>query len=70
MAIALLQEAKAEKERLAEFEKEYSRLSPWNGGDNREEHNRFWIKWPRIPKKSVINNNIKMARRLLLDEYM
>ena len=70
MAIALLQEAKAEKERLAEFEDELSKVPrrPTCEADY-EKRDRFWDKWPRIPKKSVINDNIKMARRLLLGEY-
>lgn len=68
MAIALLQEAKAEKENLAEYEKAYANLptdsNHWN------EYAKLLEKYPRIPKKSVINDNIKMARRLLLGEYM
>lgn len=71
MAIALLQEAKEEKERLAQYNKEYSKLSFYGSPDyDPEENRRFWKKWSRVPKKSVINDNIKMARRLLLGERM
>lgn len=72
MAIALLQEAKVEKERLAEYNKEYSKISHYGSPDyDPEREQKFWSKWwTRIPKKSVINDNIKMARRLLLGEYV
>lgn len=74
MAIALIQEAKEEKERLVNYEKEYAEA--WKldreitDGDRWKNRNKVFNKYPRTPKKSVVNDNLKMARRLLVDEYM
>lgn len=70
MAIALLQEAKKQKELLEEFESDSEDLPAYGDPDRPVAVEAFYRKWRKIPKKSVINDNIKMARRLLLDEYM
>lgn len=70
MAIALLQEAKTEKENLEIYNREYKRIPKYGDPGHWEAWDRLLKKFPRTPKKSVINDNIKMARRLLLDEYM
>ncbi len=70
MAIALLQEAKTEKNNLEIYNREYDRIPQYGAPGHWDALNRLLTKFPRTPKKSVINDNIKMARRLLLDEYM
>ena len=75
MAINLLQEAQEEKERLKEYELDHAVLG--TSMTNEEHHEafcKFYEKWhgrhSKPPKKQHINDNIKMARRLLLDEYV
>ena len=70
MAIALLEEAKEEKARLAKYEKDYSNIPKYGAPGYWEAWDKMIKKYPRTPKKSVINDNIKMARRILVGEYM
>jgi len=70
IAITLLQEAKEEKALLKEYEKDNAKLPKYGEPGYWEACNKLFKKYPRTPKKSVINDNVKMARRLLLDEYM
>lgn len=70
IAIALLQEAREEKLLLERYEKDQAKLPGWRDPGRVEAVNRFYDKYPRAPKKSIINDNIKMARRLLLGEYV
>lgn len=64
MAIALLQGAINERNRLQEHDEEIAKCQTW------EEECRVYEKYKRIPKKSLINDNLKMARRLILESYM
>ena len=68
MALALIREAKEEKKRLEAMEKEIDKLPLTAGYWNR----RYEIeaRYKPTPHKSVINDNIKTARRLLALEYM
>ena len=68
-AIGLLREAQEEKIRLAKYEKEYKGLPSYGDPDYSDKANKFWSKWTTIPKKSVIKDNLKMARRLILKEF-
>lgn len=68
MALALIQEAKEERKRLEAMEKEIDKIP---SGPN------YWAIWCEIerrytptPRKSVVNDNLKIARRLLAREYM
>ena len=70
MAIALLQEAKGEKKNLDSFNREIKNIPDYGEPGHWDELDKILKKYPRTPKKSVINDNIKMARRLLLDEYI
>lgn len=70
MAIALLEEAKKEKENLEIYNRELKKIPRYGEPGHWEAYDRLLTKFPRTPKKSVINDNIKMARRLLLGEYM
>lgn len=70
IAIALLCEAAEQKKSVEEHERDYKEfLKSSNYGDADKMHE-FCRKWPTTPCKSVVNDNIKMARRLLLKEYI
>ena len=64
MALELIREAQEEKKRLEAFNKEYSKASGW------DEISKIYNKYSPTPKKSVINDNLKMARRILKGEYV
>lgn len=71
MAIALLEEAKEEKKRLEQFKKAEANLPKYGDPDYHAiDWQVFYRKWTPLPKKSIVNDNIKMARRLLLSERM
>lgn len=67
-AIALIQEAETEKKRLEAMEKEIDKIP--RGNDYWK--NRFEIerRYSPLPRKSVVNDDLKIARRLLALEYM
>jgi hypothetical protein len=70
MAIELIREAQRERDRIEAMEAELSSLS-------REDPD-YWSKsweitskyWGSMPHKSIVNDNLKLARRILLGEYM
>ena len=68
MAIALIQEAKEERKRLEAMAKEIAKIPRgsdyWNMRCNIER------RYTPTPHKSVVNDNLKTARRLLAREYM
>lgn len=64
MAIELIKEAQNERDCIKLFNMEMNRVNTWE--EKMEIHNRFG----HIPKKSIVNDNLKMARRLLVDEYI
>ena len=64
MALILIQEAKEEKDRLESFKKEYSKASGW------DQISKVYEKYDPVPKKAIINDNLKMARRILVREYV
>ena len=70
MAIELIREAIAEKKRFEAYEKDRAKLPSYKNPKYREAVNEFYKKYPTSPKKSIVNENIKMTRRLLLGEYM
>lgn len=61
VALELIKEAKAEKQRLIRFENDVRR-------DGWAKASYDWYGFQ--PHKSLINQNLKTARRLLLDEYV
>lgn len=67
MAMALIKEAKEEKRRYEAYHKAYMAVL-----DSHEPRNwqTFYREHPETPRKSIVNDNIKLARRLLLKEYM
>lgn len=71
VALELIAEAKREKDRLEAYEKEYKIA------EEKDRLNYSWLernkvndKYCPLPRKSQINENIKMARRFLLFEYV
>ena len=67
MAVALIKEAQEEKRKYEEHHKAYMAVldspAPRDWGTFYHEH-------PETPHKSIVNDNIKLARRLLMKEYM
>jgi hypothetical protein len=68
MAIALIQEADEEKKRLEAMNREIAKIPPDTD---------YWTlrmdiesRYNPTPHKSVVNDNIKTARRLLARAYM
>lgn len=74
MVIALVEEAKEEKNRLEAFERDYddARKKDEADTDHWSFANRYMVEkaYSPIPHKSVVNDNLKMARRLLVAEYL
>lgn len=70
MAIALIQEAQEEKKRLAEYNAALEEVPPYDHQYHWKALNEVYEKFSPTPKKSVINDNLKMARRLLIAEYV
>ena len=74
MAIALIKEAQEERDRLKSFERDYEEAQEKDIADT--DHwsftNRAAVEkaYSPIPHKSVVNDNLKMARRLLAAEYL
>lgn len=64
VAMFLIQEAMDEKQRLKQYAKEH--LEAMDGSELRC----FYEKWNnKIPTKTKVNDNLKMARRLLKESY-
>ena len=73
MAIALIKEAQEEKSRLIGFERDYEKALAKDEevlGYSWKNRDEVYKAYGRTPHKSVINDNIKMARRILAGEYM
>lgn len=67
MAVVLIKEAQEEKRRYEAHHKAYMAVldSPAP-----RDWQTFYREHPETPRKSIVNDNIKLARRLLLKEYM
>lgn len=71
MAIELILEAQEEKNRLIGFERDYNEaLTKDNEAHSWENRNKVYRAYSPTPKKSVVNDNLKMARRIIIGEYM
>lgn len=70
MAIALIQEAQEEKKRLAEYNAALEEVPPYDHPDHWRAWDDVYTRFRPTPKKSVINDNLKTARRLLIAEYV
>lgn len=68
MAIALIQEADEEKKRLKAMEKEINKLPI--DADYWRKRMAIEDEYKPTPHKSVVNDNLKTARRLLARAYM
>ena len=80
LAIEILTRAETEKQRLAEYEKEYAEATTAdmrlkqdiNGIDFEmvwEKRREVYNKYKPVPKKTQINSSIKYARKLLAESY-
>lgn len=71
MAISLIEEAQAEKARLAELNRAIDKLKPVEDWDEYHKK-RYEIEraFSPLPHKSTVNDNLKVARRILRDEYL
>lgn len=64
MAIELILEAQEEKNRLIGFERDYNEAHSWENRD------KVYRAYSPIPKKSVVNDNLKRAYHIIIGEYM
>lgn len=70
MALELIREAIEEKKRIENYNRDWSKLPRHPDPRRVEAVEKFYEKYPVRPKKSIVNDNIKMARRILLGEYV
>ena len=72
IAIALLEEARDERERLEKLNGELDKLRSQGIRGTDYLNRRYLIEagFQPVPHKAHINDNIKVARRILLGEYM
>ena len=73
MAIALIKEAQEEKSRLIGFERDYEKALAKDEevlGYSWKNRGEVYEAYTPIPHKSVVNDNLKMARRILAGEYI
>lgn len=64
MAIELIKEAQRERDNIKNYNTKMKMAESW------DEMRAIWDFYDHIPKKSIVNDNLKMARRLLADEYI
>lgn len=69
LALELVRIAKVERERLDAYNKE---MKNFYASESRswEERNRIEQRYSPTPRKAVINDSLKMARRMLAEEYV
>lgn len=66
MVISLIEEAKVERDRLIAYEKALKKIGyKWC-----PERYEIEKKFSPTPRKSIVNDNLKIARRILLGEYL
>lgn len=70
IAIALIQEAQAEKLRMTALNDEIETLRGLEGREYDERRSEIEDKYEPLPRGYLINDNLKVARRLLKDEYV
>lgn len=66
IVMALIKEAQEEKRKYEAHHKAY--MAVLNSDDM--DWKTFYHEHPETPRKSIVNDNIKLARRLLLKEYV
>lgn len=65
MAVELIRQAQNERKRLEGMNKELEKVG-WKW----EDRVKVYEKYSPTPHKSVINDSLKMARRLIMEEYI
>lgn len=68
-AIDLIVEAQREKKYIRDMKAELDKLSIYDP-EYWKKHYEISRKYPRVPDKKLIKNNLEMARRILRDECM
>lgn len=69
IALELVRRANEERKRLDAYNKELSKFYA-SGSRSWEDRNKIEAKYYPTPRKSVINDSLRMARRLLIEEYV
>lgn len=70
MALELIREAQSEKQRLVKLDGEIKKLRGLEGREYWEKRNEIEARYSPLPRKSIVNDNLKVARRLLRYEYV
>ena len=72
VAVELIRRAQQERKRPDAYTKEIERLrsNPPGGRAYWDERSKIELKYSPTPRKSVINDSLRMARRLLIEEYV
>lgn len=65
IALELIRRAQQERKRLEAYKKEIDKV-----GYNWQERSRIELRYTPLPRKSVINDSLRMARRILIEEYV
>lgn len=65
IALELIRRAQQERKRLEAYKKEIDKV-----GSNWQERSRIELRYTPLPRKSVINDSLRMARRILIEEYV
>ena len=70
IAIDLIKEARTEKLRLQELDKKIKSLRGLDDREYWERRSEIEAEFSPLPHKSIVNDNLKVARRILKDEYL
>lgn len=70
IAISLIREAQGEIQRLEKLEAEIKTLRGLDGREYWDKRSKIEEKYKPLPHKSIVNDNLKVARRILKDEYL
>ena len=69
LALELIRRAQQERKRLNAYNKEIKAFYA-SGSRSWEERNKIELKYSPTPRKATINDSLKMARRILSEEYV
>lgn len=69
IAIELIRRAQQERKRLDAYNKELEKYYA-SGSRSWEERSKIELKYSPTPRKSIVNDSLRMARRMLAEEYV
>ncbi len=69
VALELIKRAKQERKRLDSYEAELKKFYA-SGTCGWKERAKIELKYSPLPRKSVVNDSLRMARRMLAEEYI